>query len=56
MNKNEKLYVKIMVQLEDLHKQATRERSHYYVGKCLTDAMIVISEFYNQIKELKNKK
>jgi hypothetical protein len=25
--------------LRDLHKQATVERSHYYVGSCVSDAI-----------------
>ena len=29
----------ILDRLEDLHQQATIERSHYYVGKCVKDAM-----------------
>jgi hypothetical protein len=28
----------IVERLRDLHKQATSERSHYYVGRCATDA------------------
>ena len=29
----------LLERLADLHKQATVERSHYYVGKCVADAM-----------------
>jgi hypothetical protein len=29
----------ILVRLRDLYKQATVERSHYYVGKCAADAI-----------------
>jgi hypothetical protein len=29
----------ILDRLEDLHKQATEERSHYYVGACVRAAM-----------------
>ena len=29
----------ILERLIDLHKQATTERSHYYVGKCCKDAI-----------------
>jgi len=28
----------LVERLRDLHKQATVERSHYYVGKCALDA------------------
>jgi len=28
----------LIERLRDLHKQATVERSHYYVGKCALDA------------------
>jgi hypothetical protein len=29
----------ILVRLRDLHKQATVERSHYYTGRCISDAI-----------------
>ena len=29
----------ILERLRDLHKQATVERSHYYVGRCVSDAI-----------------
>ncbi len=29
----------ILDRLADLHKQATEERSHYYVGGCVRDAI-----------------
>ena len=29
----------ILDRLRDLHKQATVERSHYYVGSCVSDAI-----------------
>ena len=32
----------ILARLEDLHRQATEERSHYYTGKCIQDAIIEI--------------
>lgn len=32
----------ILYLLEDLHKQATVERSHFYVGKCVRDAIAEI--------------
>lgn len=34
----------LMERLHDLHKQATVERSHYYVGKCVADAIHRIEE------------
>jgi hypothetical protein len=38
----------ILVRLRDLHKQATLERSHYYTGRCIADAI-------NEITELRKK-
>jgi hypothetical protein len=32
------------VRLRDLHKQATVERSHYYTGRCISDAINEITE------------
>jgi len=32
----------ILAALEDLHKQATEERSHYYTGKVLCEAIAEI--------------
>lgn len=32
----------IIGRLADLHKQATVERSHYYTGKCIRDAIAEI--------------
>jgi hypothetical protein len=29
----------ILDRLRDLHKQATVERSHYYTGRCVSDAI-----------------
>ena len=29
----------ILDRLRDLHKQATVERTHYYVGRCVSDAI-----------------
>lgn len=31
--------IDLIERLEDLHKQATVERSHYYTGKCIRDAI-----------------
>ena len=38
----------ILVRLRDLHKQATEDRSHYYVGRCVSDA-------FNEITELRKR-
>ena len=38
----------ILDRLRDLHRQATVERSHYYVGRCVNDAI-------NEIPELRKK-
>ena len=27
------------MRLRDLHRQATEDRSHYYVGRCVSDAI-----------------
>jgi hypothetical protein len=33
----------ILDRLKDLHIQATKERSHYYTGSCIRDAIAEIS-------------
>jgi hypothetical protein len=33
----------VLDRLKDLHKQATTERSHYYVGSCVNDAIAEIT-------------
>jgi hypothetical protein len=38
----------LLVRLRDLHKQAIVERSHYYVGRCVSDA-------FNEITALRNR-
>jgi hypothetical protein len=38
----------IFDRLRDLHKQATVERTHYYVGRCVSDAI-------NEITALRTK-
>lgn len=35
--------MKIIEKLEDLHKQATTDRSHYYVASCCREAIIEIA-------------
>lgn len=37
----------ILEQLRDLHKQATTERSHYYVAKCCKAAIEEIERLRN---------
>jgi hypothetical protein len=34
----------ILDKLKDLHKQATTERSHYYVASCCVEAIAEITE------------
>jgi len=41
----------LIERLRDLHKQATVERSHYYVGKCALDAADRIEALEAEIKE-----
>lgn len=43
----------ILIALEDLHKQATVERSHYYVGKCCRDAIEEIKTLRAEIDRLR---
>jgi hypothetical protein len=52
MNRN----VDILRRLEDLHKQATTEQSHYYTAGCIRDAIreiktlrFVLKEFYEAL-------
>jgi hypothetical protein len=40
----------ILDRLADLHKQATVERSHYYVGKCVRDAIAEIQRLRSAIE------
>lgn len=40
----------ILDRLADLHKQATVERSHYYVGKCARDAIAEIQRLRSIIE------
>jgi hypothetical protein len=39
----------ILVRLRDLHGQATQERSHYYVGRCVGDAINEIAALRKQL-------
>ena len=41
----------IVTKLEDLLKQATRERSHFYVGACITETLQHITVLNDRIKE-----
>ena len=35
----------LLSRLHDLHKQATTERSHYYVAKCTNDAIEALTRY-----------
>ncbi len=39
----------IIEKLEDLHKQATTERSHYYVASCCREAIAEIKRLHSGI-------
>lgn len=41
----------IIEQLQDLHKQATTERSHYYVAKCVRDAITEITRLQHDLTD-----
>jgi hypothetical protein len=43
--------VDILEKLRDLHKQATTERSHYYVAKCCDEAIEEIERQREQLKD-----
>jgi hypothetical protein len=38
----------ILERLDDLHTQATKERSHYYVAKCAREAMDEITRLRHE--------
>lgn len=40
----------ILEDLRNLHKQATTERSHYYVGKCCLRAIAEIEELRRAVR------
>ena len=42
----------ILVKLMDLHKQATTERSHYYVASCVREAIEEIAKLRIRIHDL----
>ena len=42
----------ILDDLRDLHKQATRDRSHFYVGKCCKRAIAEIEAARNAMKAM----
>lgn len=47
--------IDILEKLEDVHKQATIERSHFYTGKCIEEAIAEIKrlrEYEWMYKEL----
>ena len=45
----------IIDRLADLHKQATVERSHYYVGKCVRDAIAEIQMLRTMLQLMSSK-
>ena len=42
----------ILDRLRDLHKQVTVERSHYYTGRCISDAINEITRFRKLLEVL----
>jgi hypothetical protein len=46
----------ILQQLEDLHKQATTERSHYYVASCCKAAIAEIVLLRAKVKLLQQRR
>ena len=40
----------ILYRLRDLHKQATTERSHFYVAKCCNDAIAEIERLHRALR------
>jgi hypothetical protein len=42
----------LIERLKDLHKQATVERSHYYVGKCVRDSITELTSLTARVAEL----
>ena len=44
----------ILDKLRDLHKQATTERSHYYVASCCNEAIATIERLSRIEDDLKN--
>ncbi len=47
--------IDILDRLDDLHKQATTERSHFYVAKCVMDAAAEIINLRAENAEMKFK-
>lgn len=43
----------IVSRLESLHRQATEERSHYYVGKCCRDAIAELARLRAEVQALR---
>lgn len=46
----------ILEKLADLHKQATTERSHYYVAQCCIEAMQEIKTLRLQLQRERSRK
>lgn len=45
----------MLVKLEDLHEQATTERSHYYVASCCREAIATIQTLLDELAQLQGK-
>lgn len=43
----------IVERLVDLHKQATEERSHFYTGKCICDAIAEITRLREALEDIR---
>jgi hypothetical protein len=44
--------IDIVERLRDLHVQATQERTHYYTGACIQDAMLELEATREAVKSL----
>lgn len=45
----------ILAKLKDLHKQATVERSHFYTGSVIEEAIAEIERLRKELREAKKK-
>lgn len=43
----------LIARLRDLHRQATEERSHYYTGKCIRDAIAALTATREEVARLR---
>lgn len=51
MSKPENVATDLLARMLDLHKQATTEKSHYYVASVLRDAMAEIAHVHLVMRE-----